>query len=91
MVGQFQIVYKDGVEHRQYQPDFVAELDSEILMVETKARNELNDAIVQAKAAAAREWCANASDYLSAHEGKPWRYVLIAHDEVVENRALADL
>jgi type III restriction enzyme len=90
VIGQFQIVYKDGVEHRQYQPDFVAELDGEILMVETKARNDLNDAVVEAKAEAAREWCANASDYLRAHGGKPWRYVLIPHDEVVENRALPD-
>ena len=90
VIGQFQIVYKDGVEHRQYQPDFVAELDDEILMVETKARNDLTDAVVEAKAEAAREWCANASDYLRAHGGKPWRYVLIPHDEVVENRALPD-
>ena len=87
VIGQFQIVYKDGVEHRQYQPDFVAEWDDEILMVETKARS---DAVVEAKAEAAREWCANASDYLRAHGGKPWRYVLIPHDEVVENRALPD-
>ncbi len=90
VIGQFQIVYKDGVEHRQYQPDFVAELDDEILMVETKARNDLNDAVVQAKAEAAREWCVNASDYLRAHGGKRWRYLLIPHDEVVENRALPD-
>ena len=88
--GQFQIVYKDGVEHRQYQPDFVAELDSEVLMVETKARNELDDAIVQAKAEAAREYCKNASDYLQANGGKRWRYVLVAHDEVTENRAASD-
>lgn len=90
VIGQFQIVYKDGVEHRQYQPDFVAEWDDEILMVETKARSDLTDAVVEAKAEAAREWCANASDYLRAHGGKPWRYVLIPHDEVVENRALPD-
>ena len=90
VVGQFQIVYKDGVEHRQYQPDFVAELHDEVLMVETKARTDLNDATVQAKADAAREWCTNASDYLRAHGGKRWRYVLVPHDEVAENRALQD-
>ena len=71
--GQFQIVYKDGVEHRQYQPDFVAELDSEVLMVETKARNEMDDPIVQAKADAALEYCGNASVYLQANGGKSWR------------------
>lgn len=88
--GQFQIVYKDGVEHRNYQPDFVAELANEVLMVETKARNEMEDPIVQAKAAAAREYCKNASDYLQANGGKPWRYVLVPHDEVSENRAASD-
>lgn len=88
--GQFQIVYKDGVDHRHYQPDFVAELDHEVLMVETKARNELDDPIVQAKAEAAREYCKNASGYLQANGGKPWRYVLVAHDEVSENRAASD-
>ena len=89
--GQFQIVYKDGVEHRQYQPDFVAELDSEVLMVETKARNEMDDPIVQAKADAALEYCGNASEYLQANGGKSWRYVLVAHDEVLENRSVKDL
>ena len=88
--GQFQIIYKEGVEHRQYQPDFVAELENEVLMVETKARNEIDDPIVQAKAEAAKEWCKNASNYLQAHDGKPWRYVLVAHDEVSENRAASD-
>lgn len=90
VVGQFQIVYKDGVEHRQYQPDFVAELNNEVLMVETKARNEMEDPVVQAKAEAAGEYCKNASDYLQGHGGKPWRYALVAHDEVSENRATSD-
>ncbi len=88
--GQFQIVYKDGIEHRQYQPDFVAEMDNQILMVETKARNEMDDPTVKAKADAAREYCKNASDYLQANGGKSWRYVLVAHDEVSENRSVAD-
>lgn len=88
--GQFQIVYKDGVEHREYQPDFVAELETEVLMVETKARKELDAPVVQAKAEAARAWCKNASDHLIENGGKPWRYIVIPHDEVVENRGLKD-
>ena len=90
VIGQFQIVYKDGVEHRQYQPDFVAELNHEVLMVETKARNEMDDPMVRAKAEAAREYCNNASEYLQANGGKPWRYVLVPHDEVSENRSAED-
>ncbi len=88
--GQFRITYKDGVEHRNYQPDFIAELDHEILMVETKARDKINDPVVQAKAEAAREYCENASKHLQANGGKPWRYVLVPHDEVLENRSVTD-
>jgi len=90
VIGQLQIVYKDGVEHRTYQPDFIAEMDDCVLMVETKARSDMEDATVLAKAEAAREWCENASDYLQANGGKPWRYVLVAHDKVVENWGLKD-
>jgi hypothetical protein len=35
--GQFQIYYKLGTEQPEYIPDFVAETDATILMVETKA------------------------------------------------------
>jgi type III restriction enzyme len=90
VIGQFQIVYKDGVDQREYQPDFIAELDDCVLMVETKARSDMEDIIVLAKAEAAQAWCENASEYLQANGGKPWRYVLIPHDEVLENRRLKD-
>ena len=90
VIRQFQIVYKDGVNQPEYQPDFIAELDNCVLMVETKARSDMEDASVLAKAEAARQWCRNASEYLQANGGKPWRYLLIAHDEVVENRRLKD-
>ncbi len=88
--GQFQIVYKQGVVHKDYVPDFVAELDDRVLMVETKARKELDDPIVLAKAEAAREWCQHASKHTLSNGGKTWRYLLIAHDEVLENRAVSD-
>ena len=88
VIGQFQIVYKDGVEQKDYQPDFVAEDNKTIYMVETKARKDLTDPIVQAKAEAASQWCANATDYSTANNGKPWEYLLIPHDEVTENREL---
>lgn len=34
--GQFQIFYKSGIEHLEYQPDFVAETDTAITMLEPK-------------------------------------------------------
>ena len=55
--GQFQIFYKLGSEQPEYVPDFVAETSDTILMVETKARDDLKSPEVQAKADAAVQWC----------------------------------
>lgn len=88
VAGQFQIFYKDGIHHREYMPDFVAELDDKIVLVETKARKDIDDPIVISKAEAAKKWCANASDYLVRNGGKPWEYLLIPHDDVFENMSL---
>ena len=47
--GQFQIYYKLGADHPEYQPDFAAETSHCIYMLEPKARKELDDPIVVAK------------------------------------------
>ncbi|OYV15603.1 MAG: hypothetical protein CG439_2475 [Methylococcaceae bacterium NSP1-2] len=88
--GQFQIYYKDGVNHPEYIPDFVAETEHCVLMVETKSQAEMTDTNVQAKADAAIKWCENASDYLLNNNGKAWKYLLIPHDEIKENFQLSD-
>ncbi len=88
--GQFKIYYKDGAEHPEYVPDFVAETEGYVVMVETKSHAEMADAKVQAKADAAIKWCENASDYLLKNGGKAWQYLLIPHDEVKENFQLGD-
>ena len=88
--GQFKIYYKDGAEHPEYVPDFIAETASYVLMIETKSQAEMADAKVQAKADAAVTWCNNASDYLLKNNGKAWKYLLIPHDEVKENFQLGD-
>jgi len=88
--GQFKIYYKDGAEHPEYVPDFVAETDDCVLMVETKSQAEMADPKVQAKADAAVKWCENAGDYLLKNGGKTWKYLLIPHDEVKENFQLGD-
>lgn len=88
--GQFQIFYKLGTEQPEYIPDFVAETDSAIFMVETKARGDINTQEVQAKAAAAVQWCKHASSFTASVGGKPWKYLLVPHDEVNESRRLTD-
>ena len=88
--GQFQIYYQLGAAQSEYIPDFVAETDDAILMIETKKRDELKSDEVQAKAAAAVRWCAQASDYAASVGGKPWQYLLLPHDEITEALRLRD-
>ena len=88
--GQFKIYYKDGAEHPEYVPDFIAETNDYVLMVETKSQAEMKDAIVLAKADAAVKWCENAGEYLLKNGGKAWKYLLIPHDEIKENFQLVD-
>lgn len=89
--GQFQIFYKSGADHLEYQPDFVAETDAAIYMLEPKAKNQMGDADVLAKRDAAVKWCQHASAHAVTCKGKPWKYVLIPHDVIAENMTLAGL
>lgn len=88
--GQFQMFYKLGTEQPEYVPDFVAETEHFVLMVETKARNELEAADVVAKANSGAVWCANASDRARGLGAKPWKYLLIPHEQVTEDKGIAD-
>jgi type III restriction enzyme len=88
--GQFQMFYKLGAEQPEYVPDFVAETEHFVLMVETKARNELEAADVVAKAEAGAVWCAHASDHASSVGSKPWKYLLVPHEQVTEDKTLKD-
>jgi type III restriction enzyme len=88
--GQFQVYYKSGAEQPEYVPDFVAETTDKIYMAETKARADLSDADVLAKAEAAITWCRHATEYAQANDAKPWVYLLIPHDEINEGRRLGD-
>ena len=86
--GQFQIYYKSGADHPEYQPDFVAETDSFIYMLEPKSRAELTAVDVMSKRDAAMKWCKQASDHAKTYGGKPWKYLLIPHDVIAENITL---
>jgi type III restriction enzyme len=88
--GQFQIYYKLGAEQPEYIPDFVAETDSTIFMIETKARSDINSQEVQAKAGAAANWCKQASDYAAEVNSLPWAYLLLPHDEISEAKRISD-
>jgi len=61
-----------------------------LLMAETKARNELNAEDVKAKAEAGALWCKHASDHAKKTGAKPWKYLLIPHDQATEDKRLVD-
>ena len=86
--GQFQIYYRNGADHLEYQPDFVAETADAIYMLESKRRTDLGTEEVEAKKAAAVQWCQHASAHAASYDGKPWRYVLVPHDVIAENMTL---
>jgi type III restriction enzyme len=89
--GQFQMFYKWGSDQREYQPDFVAETKDAIYMLEPKMRKDMEDQEVMQKKESAVSWCKHASDHASNNGGKPWKYLLIAHDLIAENATLKGL
>src|SRR5215468_3489934 len=80
-----------GVDHLEYQPDFVAETADCIYMLEAKARNDMLDAEVQAKKEAAVQWCGHAMRHAVSNGGKPWEYLLMPHDALTENMTIIGL
>lgn len=89
--GQFQIYYKWEGDYLEYQPDFVAETEEIIYMLEPKNRYEIDNPQVLAKKDVAVKWCEYASEYMLKHNGKPWVYVLIPHDAIAENMTIKGL
>jgi len=86
--GQFQMFYRSGNDHLEYQPDFVAETEDLILMLEPKMAAQMGDKDVLAKRDVATQWCRWASQHANTYGGKPWKYALIPHDVIAENMSL---
>jgi type III restriction enzyme len=89
--GQFQLFYRSGIDDLEYQPDFVAETEHTIYMLEPKAANQLKDPDVLAKQEVAVQWCRHATEHSASYEGKPWIYALIPHDVIAENMTIKGL
>ena len=86
---QFRIYWKHN--SRQYHPDFVAETEDTIYMIETKKEADIETSDVQEKTAAALLYCNNASEFTTQNGGKPWKYILIPHNAVMFNMSFETL
>jgi type III restriction enzyme len=87
--SQFQLFYRSGADHSEYQPDFVAGTSKRIVMLEPKARNEMQDPHVLAEREVGIRWCQLATEYSRMTNGKPWSYASASSCLVL--RALADV
>ena len=61
------------------------------LIVEIKAKSEIDDVTVQAKARAAVKWVTYANVYAAENRNKQWSYALVPHDVVGPSATLAGL
>ena len=86
--GDFQIHYK---QEESYEPDFVVETTTTKYLCEPKRANEMTDKVVLDKADAAATWCKHATVHANDNGGKPWRYLLIPHDQIQDQMTLAGL
>ncbi len=86
---QFRIYWNN--HGNTYQPDFVAETEAFIYMIETKALVDIPTEEVQLKKKAALKYCEFANEFINQHGGKPWHYVIIPHDQAVKNSSFKKL
>lgn len=88
-LNQLKIYYN---QKQTYNPDFIVETKAKKYIVELKAANKVDgDDEVEAKAAAAIQWCKYATDHELQHGGKEWVYLLIPHNDVQEYMTISGL
>ena len=78
--NQFRIYWDNN--SKRYEPDFIVEINDAIFMVEVKRSDQTEDRAVLDKKSAAERFCSYATQFTSANGGKPWRYLLLPHNEV---------
>ncbi|MFH1534689.1 MAG: DEAD/DEAH box helicase family protein [Patescibacteria group bacterium] len=84
--NQFEGLYwrdLEGNPNHRYEPDFVVELESAIVMIEVKPESEINDPSVQAKKQTAEKYCEVVNKNVGRHGiVKHWRYVIIPTERI---------
>lgn len=78
--NQFRMYWDNN--SKRYEPDFIIETEDTIYMVEPKSSANMLDADVLAKKKAALKYCKYATEFTSQNSGKPWKYLLVPHNEI---------
>lgn len=89
--GQISIGYYFDNRAGKYEPDFIAETEKVICMIETTNKIASSIPYLKERSLAVIRWCKHISDFSTKNGGKPWIYVLIDNNEISENSVLADL
>jgi type III restriction enzyme len=84
--NQFEGLYwrdTEGESHHRYEPDFVVELEKEIVMVEVKPESEINTPSVQAKKQTAEKYCEIVNKKIgSLGITKKWKYAIVPTERI---------
>jgi len=84
--NQFEGLYwrdEQGESHHKYEPDFVAELDDQVVMVEVKPESEINTFEVRAKKDTADKYCEVVNKNLGKYDiSKPWKYIILTTNRI---------
>lgn len=93
--NQFEGLYwrdEAGNSQHRYEPDFVVELDNEIIMIEVKPSGEIQNLDVQEKKKTADKYCELVSKNIGKYGiVKPWRYVIVSTEKITISSTMAGL
>lgn len=73
-----------------FSTDWVASNRSTSPTLWLRLRTGINTQEVQVKADAAVNWRKHESDYADSVDSKPWRYLLVPHDDIAKSKQLTD-
>jgi type III restriction enzyme len=93
--NQFEGLYwrdEEGNSQHRYEPDFIVELEKEIVMIEVKPEIEINTPSVQAKKQTAEKYCEVVNKNIGKYGiVKKWRYVIIPTEDINIHSTVAGL
>ena len=85
--NQFEGLYwrdEDGDSQHRYEPDFVVEFEKEIVMIEVKPTEEIEDHNVQEKKKTAEKYCELVTKNIGSYGIiKPWMYIIVPTEKIM--------